>query len=218
MYMLSCFLRNKRVTYTCRADQHVRVGLGFVRVVGDTTDDDNRGSCVASDLDLRKGFLLRGRGGSLKSPSPSSLTLISETQLVRSRLLNYHYMRLCWGRSCWLRIYQLHQVLLLMLLLLLLLLLLLREASEVVEHVSRCLLLVCRGKQLDGEALVLAWNCSCWNGNSALLLLLVRLVGDVHAKLLDNAREGEGRLRGGGGDPGKLVRVHCQSWQLNLRV
>merc|ERR1712038_998696 len=124
-------------------------------------------------------------------------------------------MRLRWGRSCWLRIYQLHQVLLLMLLLLLLLL---REASEVVEHVSRCLLLVCRGKQLDSEALFLAWNGSCWNGNSALLLLLARLVGDVHAKLLDDAREGEGRLGGGGGDPGKLVRVHRQSWQLNLRV
>ena len=216
MYILSSFLRNKRATYTCRADQHVRVGLGFVRVVGDTADDDNRGSCVASDLDLRKGFLLHGRGGSLKSSSPSSLALISETQLVRSRLLNYHYMRLRWGRSCWLRIYQLHQVLLLMLLLLLLLLL--REASEVVEHVSRCLLLVCRGKQLDSEALVLTWNGSCWNGNSALLLLLVRLVGDVHAKLLDDPREGEGRLRGGGGDPGKLVRVHRQSRQLNLRV
>ena len=109
-------------------------------------------------------------------------------------------------------------LMLLLMLLLLLLLLLLREASEVVEHVSRRLLLVCRGKQLDGEALVLAWNCSCWNGNSALLLVLVRLVGDVHAKLLDNAREGEGGLRGGGGDPGKLVRVHRQSWQLNLRV
>merc|ERR1719495_2833296 len=102
---------------------------------------------------------------------------------------------------------------------LLLLLLLLREASEVVEHVSRCLLLlVGRGKQLDSEALVLAWNGSCWNGNSALLLLLVRLVGDVHAKLLDDAREGEGRLRGGGSDPGKLVRVHRESRQLNLRV
>merc|ERR1719237_855281 len=82
-----------------------------------------------------------------------------------SRLLDYHYMR--FGRRCsrWLRVYQLHQVLLLMLLLLLLLL---WEASEVVEHVSRCLLLVVCRKQLDGEALVLAWNSSCWNGNCAL--------------------------------------------------
>merc|ERR1719500_1969444 len=64
-----------------------------------------------------------------------------------SRLLGYHYMRL--GRRCsrWLRVYQLHQVLLLMLLLLLLL----WEASKVVEHVSRCLLLVGCRKQLDGE-------------------------------------------------------------------
>merc|ERR1719278_80119 len=84
-----------------------------------------------------------------------------------SRLLDYHYVRL--GRRCsrWLRVYQLHQVLLL-------LLLLLWEASEVVEHVSRCLLLVVCRKQLDGEALVLAWNSSCWNGNCALLLCLVR--------------------------------------------
>merc|ERR1719295_1656598 len=69
-----------------------------------------------------------------------------------SRLFDYHYVRL--GRRCgrWLRVYQLHQVLLLMLLLLLLmLLLLLWEASEVVEHVSRCLLLVVCRKQLDGE-------------------------------------------------------------------
>merc|ERR1719500_2397088 len=106
-----------------------------------------------------------------------------------SRLLDYHYMRL--GRRCsrWLRVYQLHQVLLLMLLLLLLLLLLLWEASEVVEHVSRCLLLVVCRKQLDGEALVLAWNSSGWNGNGALLLLLclVRLVRNVHAKLFDDA-------------------------------
>merc|ERR1719305_2245314 len=102
-----------------------------------------------------------------------------------SRLLDYHYMRL--GRCCsgWLRGYQLHQVLLLMLLLLLLLLLL-WEASEVVKHVSRSLLLVVCRKQLDGEALVLAWNSSCWNGNGALLLLLclvrlclVRLVRNV---------------------------------------
>merc|ERR1719500_9332 len=71
-----------------------------------------------------------------------------------SRLLDYHYMRL--GRR-WLRVYQLHQVLLLMLLLLLLLLLLLWEASKVVKHVSRSLLLVVCRKQLDGEALVLAW-------------------------------------------------------------
>merc|ERR1719151_384400 len=137
-----------------------------------------------------------------------------------SRLLDYHYMRL--GRRCsrWLRVYQLHQILLLMLLLLLLLLL--WEASEVVEHVSRCLLLVVCRKQLDGEALVLAWNSSCWNGNSALLLLLllclVRLVRNVHAKLFDDAREGEGGVRGGGGDPGQLVRVHGEGRQLNLRV
>merc|ERR1719370_19373 len=106
-----------------------------------------------------------------------------------SWLLDYHYVRL--GRRCsrWLRVYQLHQVLLLMLLLLLLLLLL-WEASEVVKHVSRCLLLIVCRKQLDGEALVLTWNRSCWNGNSALLLLLVRLVWDVHAKLLDNPRRG----------------------------
>merc|ERR1719460_2926314 len=58
-----------------------------------------------------------------------------------SRLLDYHYMR--FGRRCsgWLRVYQLHQVLLLMLLLLLLLLLL-WEDSKVVKHVSRSLLLV----------------------------------------------------------------------------
>merc|ERR1711971_872271 len=69
-----------------------------------------------------------------------------------SRLLDYHYMR--FGRRCsgWLRVYQLHQILLLMLLLLLLLLL--WEASKVVKHVSRCLLLVVCRKQLDGEALV----------------------------------------------------------------
>merc|ERR1719151_338977 len=131
-----------------------------------------------------------------------------------SRLLDYHYMRL--GRHCrrWLRVYQLHQVLLLMLLLLL------WEASEVVKHVSRSLLLVVCRKQLDGEALVLAWNSSCWNGNGALLLLLclVRLVRNVHAKLFDDAREGEGGVRGGGGDPGQLVRVHGEGRQLNLRV
>merc|ERR1719305_1346235 len=46
-----------------------------------------------------------------------------------SRLLDYHYMRFRRNCSGWLRVYQLHQVLLLMLLLLLLLLLLLREAS-----------------------------------------------------------------------------------------
>merc|ERR1719150_1068188 len=136
-----------------------------------------------------------------------------------SWLLDYHYVRL--GRRCsrWLRVYQLHQVLLLMLLLLLLLLLL-WEASEVVEHVSRCLLLVVCRKQLDGEALVLAWNSSGWNGNCALLLLLclVRLVRNVHAKLFDDAREGEGGVRGGAGDPGKLVRVHGECRQLNLRV
>jgi hypothetical protein len=136
-----------------------------------------------------------------------------------SRLLDYHYMRL--GRRCgrWLRVYQLHQVLLLMLLLLLLLL---WEASEVVEHVSRCLLLVVCRKQLDGEALILAWDSSCWNGNGALLLLLLlclfRLVRNVHAKLLDDAREGEGGVRGGGGDPGQLVRVHGEGRQLHLRV
>merc|ERR550519_3195033 len=112
-----------------------------------------------------------------------------------SRLLDYHYMR--FGRCCssWLRVYKLHQVLLLMLLLLLL-----WEASKVVKHVSRCLLLVVCRKQLDGEALVLAWNSSCWNGNGALLLLLlllclVRLVRNVHAKLFDDAREGEGGVR-----------------------
>merc|ERR1719264_2423477 len=132
-----------------------------------------------------------------------------------SRLLDYHYMRL--GRHCrrWLRVYQLHQVLLLMLLLLL------WEASEVVKHVSRSLLLVVCRKQLDGEALVLAWNSSCWNGNGALLLLLlclVRLVRNVHAKLFDDAREGEGGVRGGGGDPGQLIRVHGEGRQLNLRV
>merc|ERR1719222_1889161 len=93
-----------------------------------------------------------------------------------SRLLDYHYMRLCRRCSRWLRVYQLHQVLLLMLLLLLLLLLLLWEASKVVKHVSRSLLLVVCRKQLDGEALVLAWNSSCWNGNGALLLLLLCLV------------------------------------------
>merc|ERR1719264_498414 len=137
-----------------------------------------------------------------------------------SRLLDYHYMR--FGRRCsgWLRVYQLHQVLLLMLLLLLLL----WEASKVVKHVSRSLLLVVCRKQLDGEALVLAWNSSCWNGNGALLLLLllllclVRLVRNVHAKLFDDAREGEGGVRGGGGDPGQLVRVHSEGRQLNLRV
>merc|ERR1711971_1310702 len=137
-----------------------------------------------------------------------------------SRLLDYHYMR--FGRCCsrWLRVYQLHQVLLLMLLLLLLLLLLLWEASKVVKHVSRSLLLVVCRKQLDGEALVLPWNSSCWNGNGALLLLLclVRLVRNVHAKLFDDAREGEGGVRGGGGDPGQLVRVHGERRQLNLRV
>merc|ERR550532_1236114 len=132
-----------------------------------------------------------------------------------SRLLDYHYMRL--GRHCrrWLRVYQLHQVLLLMLLLLL------WEASEVVKHVSRSLLLVVCRKQLDGEALVLAWNSSCWNGNGALLLLLlclVRLVRNVHAKIFDDAREGEGGVRGGGGDPGQLVRVQGEGRQLNLRV
>merc|ERR1719305_715118 len=136
-----------------------------------------------------------------------------------SRLLDYHYLR--FGRCCssWLRVYQLHQVLLLMLLLLLLLLLL-WEASKVVKHVSRCLLLVVCRKQLDGEALVLAWNSSCWNGNGALLLLLglVKLVRNVHAKLFDDAREGEGGVRGGGGDPGQLVRVHGERRQLNLRV
>merc|ERR1719398_35797 len=47
-----------------------------------------------------------------------------------SRLLDYHYMRFGRRCSCWLRVYQLHQVLLLMLLLMLLLLL--WEASEVV--------------------------------------------------------------------------------------
>merc|ERR1711971_968942 len=128
-----------------------------------------------------------------------------------SRLLDYHYMRL--GRR-WLRVYQLHQVLLLMLLLLLLL----WEASKVVKHVSRCLLLVVCRKQLDGEALVLAWNSSCWNRYGALLLWLVRLVRYVHAKLFDDAREGEGGVRGGGGDPGQLVRVHGERRQLNLRV
>merc|ERR1719151_400805 len=129
-----------------------------------------------------------------------------------SRLLDYHYMRL--GRHCrrWLRVYQLHQVLLLMLLLLL------WEASEVVKHVSRSLLLVVCRKQLDGEALVLAWNSSCWNGYGALLLWLVRLIRNVHAKLFDDAREGEGGVRGGGGDPGQLVRVHGEGRQLNLRV
>merc|ERR1719367_2520914 len=123
---------------------------------------------------------------------------------MRSRLLDYHYVRFGWRWSRWLRVYQLHQVLLLMLLLLL------REASEVVQHVSRCLLLVVCRKQLDGEALVLAWNSSCWNGYCALLLLLclVRLVGNVHAKLFDDAREGEGGIRGGGGDPSQLIRVH----------
>merc|ERR1719264_385182 len=138
-----------------------------------------------------------------------------------SRLLDYHYVRLSRRCSRWLRVYQLHQVLLLVLLLLLLLLLL-WEASEVVEHISRCLLLVVCRKQLDGEALVLAWNSSCWNGNGALLLLLllclVRLVRNVHAKLFDDAREGEGGVRGGGGDPGQLVRVHGEGRQLNLRV
>merc|ERR1711971_1145649 len=135
-----------------------------------------------------------------------------------SRLLDYHYMR--FGRRCsgWLRVYQLHQVLLLMLLLLLLMLLLLWEASEVVKHVSRCLLLVVCRKQLDGEALVLAWNSSCWNRYGALLLWLVRLVRYVHAKLFDDAREGEGGVRGGGGDPGQLVRVQGEGRQLNLRV
>merc|ERR1719264_1142102 len=130
-----------------------------------------------------------------------------------SRLLDYHYMR--FGRRCsgWLRVYQLHQVLLL------LLLLLLWEASKVVKHVSRSLLLVVCRKQLDGEGLVLPWNSSCWNGNGALLLLcLVRLVRNVHAKLFDDAREGEGGVRGGGGDPGQLVRVHGEGRQLNLRV
>merc|ERR1712088_1064965 len=107
-----------------------------------------------------------------------------------SRLLDYHYMR--FGRCCssWLRVYQLHQVLLL------LLLLLLWEASKVVKHVSRCLLLVVCRKQLDGEALVLAWNSSCWNGYGALLLWLVRLIRNVHAKLFDDAREREGGVRG----------------------
>merc|ERR1719264_2141266 len=133
-----------------------------------------------------------------------------------SRLLDYHYMR--FGRRCsgWLRVYQLHQVLLLMLLMLLLLLLLLWEASKVVKHVSRSLLLVVCRKQLDGEALILPWNSSCWNGNGALLLLC--LVRNVHAKLFDDAREGEGGVRGGGGDPGQLVRVHGEGRQLNLRV
>ena len=80
------------------------------------------------------------------------------------------------------------------------------------------MLVGCR-KQLDGEALVLPWNSSCWNGNGALLLLcLVRLVRNVHAKLFDDAREGEGGVRGGGGDPGQLVRVHGEGRQLNLRV
>ena len=191
------------------------MGFGFVRVMGDTADDHDCRSRVASDLDLREHFLLSSRCGSLKCSSPPTLTLISESQLMGSRLLDYHYMRL--GRRCsrWLRVYQLHQVLLLMLLLMLLLLL--WEASEVVKHVSRCLLLVVCRKQLDGEALVLAWNSSCWNGNSALLCL-VRLVRNVHAKLFDDAREGEGGVRGGAGDPGKLVRVHGEGRQLNLRV
>merc|ERR1719367_918005 len=126
---------------------------------------------------------------------------------MRSRLLDYHYVRFGRHWSRWLRVYLLHQVPLLMLLLLLLL----WEASEVVQHVSRCLLLVVCRKQLDGEALVLAWNSSCWNGYCALLLLLlclVRLVGNVHAKLFDDAREGEGGIRGGGGDPSQLIRVH----------
>ena len=188
--------------------------------MGDTADDHNRGSRVPSDLDLWEHLFLSGRCGSLKCSSPPTLTLISESQLMGSRLLDYHYMRL--GRRCsrWLRVYQLHQVLLLMLLLLLLLmLLLLWEASEVVKHISRCLLLVVCRKQLDGEALVLAWNSSCWNGYGALLLwLLVRLVRNVHAKLFDDAREGEGGIRGGGGDPGELVRVHGERRQLNLRV
>merc|ERR1719500_2720640 len=50
-----------------------------------------------------------------------------------SRLLNYHYVWLGLSCSCWLRVYQLHQVLsfllLLLLLLTLLLFLLLWEAS-----------------------------------------------------------------------------------------
>ena len=193
------------------------MGFGFVRVMGDTADNYDCRSCVTSDLDLREHFLLSSRCGSLKGSSPPTLTLISESQLMGSRLLDYHYMRL--GRRCsrWLRVYQLHQVLLLMLLLMLLLLLL-WEASEVVEHVSRCLLLIVCRKQLDGEALVLAWNSSCWNGYGALLLWLVRLIRNVHAKLFDDAREGEGGVRGGGGDPGELVRVHGEGRQLNLRV
>ena len=194
------------------------MGFGFLRVMGDTADNHDGGSCVASDLDLGEHFLLSSRSGSLKGTSPPTLTFVSEAQLMGSRLFDYHYVRL--GRRCsrWLRVYQLHQVLLLMLLLLLLmLLLLLWEASEVVKHVSRCLLLVGCRKQLDGEALVLAWNSSCWNGNGALLCL-IRLIRNVHAKRFDDAREGEGGVRGGGGDPGKLVGVHGEGRQLNFWV
>merc|ERR1719295_2431428 len=126
------------------------MGFGFLRVMGDTADNHDGRSCVASDLDLGEHFLLSSRSSSLKGTSPPTLTFVSEAQLMGSRLFNYHNVRL--GRRCsrWLRVYQLHQVLLLMLLLLLL-----WEASEVVKHVSRCLLLVGCRKQLDGEALVL---------------------------------------------------------------
>ena len=116
------------------------MGFGFLRVMGDTADNHDGGSCVASDLDLGEHFLLSSRSGSLKGTSPPTLTFVSEAQLMGSRLFDYHYVRL--GRRCsrWLRVYQLHQVLLLMLLLLLLmllLLLLLRRILRVAEMIGR---------------------------------------------------------------------------------
>ena len=65
----------------------------------------------------------------MKDASPPTLTLKSKAQLMGSRLLDYHYVWLGLSCSSWLRVYQLHQVLLLLLLLTLLLSLLLWEAS-----------------------------------------------------------------------------------------
>ena len=98
--------------------------------MGDTADNHNGGSYVASYLDLGELFPLSSRCGSMKDASPPTLTLISKAQLMGSRLLDYHYVWLGLSCSSWLRVYQLHQVLLLLLLLLtLLLFLLLWEAS-----------------------------------------------------------------------------------------
>ena len=160
----------------------MRVGFGFVGIIGDKADDHSPWSHIASELDLWERFPLISRCGSLKCSSPMTLNQVSESLLIGSRLLDYNYVRPGRPYSRWLRVYRLHQVLLLMLQLLLLLMLLLLfmwEVSEVVEHVSWCLLLVVCRMQLGGDAVVLAWNSSCWNRYGALLLWLFRLIRNM---------------------------------------